>query len=534
MVEIVFDEIGIKKVVEGGDIVADIVEPTIGPRGKNILISKGYGSPYSTNDGITGARQANSKDSFIQMGIAMAQEVAENTNDAAGDATSTSITLYRAFLREGVKSMLLGGADGLMVAKGMKQAVSDITEELSEFSRPIDTIEQAEQIAITSVEDVNIGKIIAQTVTKVGKDGLVTVQESPTSFGVEAEIVEGMEIEKGYVAQYMVNNYEKMIAEYLDVPVMVSDANLSSPQDIIDFIAVARSHGMSNAVIIAPDFSQVCIDLAIGNKYRGIFELVLIKAPGFGDNQKEIIKDIAVMVGTKIFSPSLGQSLKTTGTFDEVVGKVDQIISTKDKTTIVRKNLTNKEEVAERIALLKARSETIESPHELERLVSRIARMAGGVGVIRVGAPNEDELKYLKDKIEDAVNATQSSIAEGVVAGGGVALLKAAKKCSPDKNAHPDFITGYQIVLKGIEAPIRRIVKNARQDDGVVVDKVYNGDSNYGYDAKNNVYGDMFELGIIDSVKSVRTSLLYSSAKVATFLPTGVFIGHREDTKVAE
>ncbi len=516
---------------EGLDIVADAVRITLGPKGRNVAIDKGYGSPQITNDGVTIAKSITLPNKFSNMGAEIIKEVAQKTNDVAGDGTTTSIVITKALVEAGFNRVVMG-ANPMGIRRGIEEATKDAVSQLKKIAKPIKTDEEIKQVATISAESEDIGTIIADTIKKVGKDGVVTVEESP-SFGIESDVVEGLQIDKGYISAYMVTNSERMEAKYKDVSVLLTDKKISSVKEVLPLLEKLAGSGKKDLVIIADDVDGEALTTFVLNKLRGGFNVLAIKAPGYGDKKKEMLGDIATVVGATIVSDETG------GSFDnvelKVLGRAD-VVSTKDSTVIVG-NKRQKKSIDDRIEMLKSQREKSDSKFDKEKLDERIAKLSGGVGVIRVGAATETEMKYLKLKIEDAVNATRAAIAEGIVVGGGSALIKVAEKLeakfksskeaksSADNSNSAEYSAGYLAVVEALREPLRQIVSNAGKDAGVIISDVLKGGANAGYDALNDLLiEDMFKEGIIDPVKVTRSALENASSAVSILLTTEVAI----------
>lgn len=526
--QILYSEEAREALKRGVDKVADAVKITIGPRGRNVVLDKGYGSPMITNDGVTIAREISLKNKFENMGAEIVKEVANKTNDNAGDGTTTSVVITQALVRQGFKKTLMG-ANPMAVRRGVEAATRDAVEALKKLAKPIKTDEEVKQVATISAESPEIGSIIAETIKKVGKDGVVTVEESQ-SFGVDSEVVEGLEFDKGYISHYMITNAERMEAEYKDVSILVTDKKISVVKDILPLLEKLAATGKKELVIIADDVDGEALTTFVVNKLRGGFNILAVKAPGFGDKKKDQLEDIAVTVGAKVISDDLGTKLENAEL--TVLGKARKVVSTKDSTVIVG-GKGQKKAIESRVEMLKSARENTTSKYDKEKFDERIGKLTGGVAVIRVGAATETEMKYLKLKIEDAVNATKAAIAEGVVAGGGTALAKVSKKIEEKyqeskeaKNAHADtqsaeYSAGYLAVAEALKEPLRQIARNAGKEDGVILGDVLKGSPNSGYDALNDkMVKDMFEAGIIDPVKVTRSALEHASSAVAILLTT--------------
>lgn len=520
--QIIFNEDARKALKRGVDKVAEAVKITIGPRGRNVVLDKGYGTPTITNDGVSIAKEIQLKDKFENMGAEFIKEVASKTNENAGDGTTTSVVLTQAIVDEGFKYTTMG-VNAMAVRFGIEKATAEVVKALRDAAKPIKTKDEIRQVATISAESKEIGTIIADTIDKVGKDGVVTVEESQ-SFGVESDVVTGIQFDKGYVSPYLVTNAERMEAEYTDPAILVTDKKISTVKEILPLLEKLIQSGKKDLIIIAEDVEGEALSTFIVNKIRGVFNVLAVKAPGYGDRKKEMLEDIAVTVGAKVVSEDVG--IKFENADLAMLGRAQRVVATKDNTTIVG-GKGKKQDVDRRIAQLKAQREKTESKFDTEKLDERIAKLSGGVAVIRVGAATEAEMKYLKLKIEDAVAATKAAIEEGIVAGGGTALVKAADKVrSSMKETTREADLGYAIVLKALEAPLQQIAINVGKDDGsVIVDRVKNSKGNGGYDALNDVMiPDMIAAGIIDPVKVTRSAVQNAASAAAILLTTEVAI----------
>ncbi len=521
--QIIFEDKARQLIKNGVDKVADAVRVTIGPRGRNVILDKGYGSPTITNDGVSIAKEISLPDKFENMGAEIVKEVASKTNDLAGDGTTTAVVLTQAIVKDGLRQATMGvNAMGLRL--GIEKAAEEAVKALKEMAKAIKTKEEIRQVATISAESEEIGKIIADTIDKVGKDGVVTVEESQ-SLGIESEVVEGMQFDKGYISAYMVTNPERMEAEYVNPAILITDKKISTVNEILPFLEKLAQSGKKELVIIAEDVDGEALTTFVLNKLRGSFNILAVKAPGYGERKKEMLQDIAVLVGSKLVSEELGLKLENVSL--DVLGKAGKIIADKDNTVIVS-GKGKKSAIDERIASLKKQLEKITSDFEAEKIRERIAKLSGGVAVIKVGAATETEMKYKKLKIEDAVNATKAAIEEGIVPGGGTALVRASASVAA-KNLKPatesfasEFKIGVEILLKAMEAPIRQIAVNAgREDAAVIIEKIKSGKGNIGYDALNDtMVSDMFEEGIIDPVKVTRSALENAASAGAILLTT--------------
>ncbi|MEX0672655.1 MAG: chaperonin GroEL [Candidatus Paceibacterota bacterium] len=516
--EIYFGEQARKSLKRGVDRVADAVKVTIGPRGRNVVLDKGYGSPTITNDGVSIAKEIELSDKFENMGASIVKEVANKTNDGAGDGTTTSVILTQSIVTEGMKHTTMG-MNAMAVMHGIEQAAKESVEVLKKIAKPIKTRNEIKQVASISAESDEIGEIVADTLDKVGKDGVVTVEESQ-SFGVESDIVKGMQFDKGYVSPYMVTDSERMEAEYKDAAILITDQKISSVKEILPFLEKLSQSGKKDLVLIAEEIEGEALATFVVNKLRGSFNVLGVKAPGYGDRKKEMLEDIAITTGGKVVSEEKGMKLDTAEL--DVLGKASKVIATKDETTIVG-GKGKKADIEKRANQLKTQLENTDSKFDKEKIEERIAKFAGGVAVVRVGAATETEMKYKKLKIEDAVHAAKAAIEEGVVPGGGSALVKAASKVRANHKSFSNQATeiGYNIVLRALEAPLRQIISNAgREDASVVIERVMS-DKNDGYNAVTEEYvDDMIKAGIVDPVKVTRMAIENASSAASTLLTT--------------
>ena len=531
-----------KALKAGVDKVANAVKITIGPRGRNVVLDKGYGAPTITNDGVSIAKEISLPDKMENMGAEIVKEIASKTDEIAGDGTTTAVILAQALIKEGMSRTAMG-ANPMGVRRGMEAALKDAVETLHTMAKPLKTDAEIEQVATISVESPEMGKKIAETIKKVGKDGVVTVEESQ-SFGIEAEIVEGTEFDKGYVSPYMITNPERMEAIFKDAYILLTDKKVSSIQDILPLLEKMASTGHKELVIIADDVEGEALTTFVVNKLRGGFSTLAVKAPGYGDRKKEMLADIAVVTGGTVISDDLG--LKFEAVTLEMLGRAGRVISTKDKTTIVD-GKGKKVKVDERVKEIKVQLANTDSKYDKEKLEERAAKLSGGVAILKVGAATETEMKYLKRKIEDAVKATKAAIAEGIVPGGGSTLVRVARtleekitKSEASKKGHLDkenseFLIGYHIVTNALLAPFRQIVENAGRDDAaVLIKQTVESKGNAGYDAaKDTMVDDMLKVGIVDPVKVTRAGLEHSVSAAAMLLTTEVAIADIPEKKEA-
>lgn len=523
------------KIKAGADIVADAVRVTHGPRGRNVAIDRSYGGPRITNDGVSIAKEISLKDKFENIGAEVLKEVASKTNDMAGDGTTTAVVLAHAIMVEGFKRIALG-ANAVMMRRGIESAAKDAITALKEMSKEVKDKADIRNVATISAESAELGKTIADTIDKVGSNGVVTVEESQTS-GIESEITEGMEFDRGYVSHYMVTNQERMEAEYKDVPLLITDKKISTMAEILPLLEKLVQSGKKELVIIAEDVDGEALPTFVLNKLRGGLSVLAIKAPGYGDRKKDMLQDIAVVTGGHVISEEVGLKLETAEL--NALGRATRVVSAKDKTVIVG-GKGKKADIEARVAQLKGQLDQTDSKFDKEKLMERIAKLTGGVAVIRVGASTETEMKYLKDKIEDAVNATKAAIEEGIVPGGGTALAKVSAKLGKNKHAvgTDEFAVGYRILVKALTAPLLQIAKNAGRDDAsVILRDVITKAGPYGFDAASDadeaVIVDMIEKGIIDPVKVSRAAVQNAASAAAVLLTTEAAVADEPEDKAA-
>ena len=525
--QIIFNDDARKALKSGIDQVANAVKITIGPKGRNVVIDKGYGAPMITNDGVTIAKEITLSNKVENMGAEIIKDVASKTNDIAGDGTTTAVILTQAIFEEGLKKTSLG-VNAMGVKIGIEKASEEVVKALKALAKPIKDKNEIVQVATISAESEEFGKIIAEAIEKVGKDGVVTVEESQ-SFGVESEFVEGMQFNKGYLSPYMITDGDRMEAEYKDALVLLCDKKISSIKEILPLLEKLAGSGKKELVIIADDIDGEALATLVVNKIRGTFNTLAIKSPGYGDHKKEMLGDIAILTGGEVVSEDVGIKLENVEI--SMLGRARRIISSKDETTIVG-GKGKKFDIDARIVSIKKQIESADSTYDKDKLRERLGKLSGGVAVIKVGATTEAEMKYKKLKIDDAVAATKAAIDEGIVSGGGVALIKAGAKVASKKLVSPsadiahEFQVGVKILLKALEAPIRQIVINAGKDNAsVIIDKILSGKGSEGYDANaDKMVADMFKAGIIDPVKVTRTGLERASGAASMLLTTEVAI----------
>ncbi len=509
-----FDEDARRAMERGVNALADTVKVTLGPKGRNVVLQKSFGSPVITNDGVTIAREIELPDPYENMGAQLVKEVATKTNDVAGDGTTTATLLAQAIIREGLKNVA-AGANPMILKRGIQAAVEAAVEELKNVTKKVETSEEIAQIASVSAGDEEIGRLIADAMDKVGKDGVITVEEAKT-MGTELTVVEGMQFDRGYLSAYMVTNTEKMEAVLENPYILITDKKISNIQEILPVLEQIVQTGRS-LVIIAEDIEGEALTTLIVNKLRGTFNCVAVKAPGFGDRRKEMIRDIAILTGGQVISEELGYDLKET-TMD-MLGNAGTVKIDKDNTIIVNGAGTS-EAISERVKQIRSQWEETTSEFDKEKLQERLAKLTGGVAVINVGAATETEMKDKKLRIEDALNATRAAVEEGLVAGGGVALLATTKVVAQTaETLTGDSKTGAKIIEKALEEPLRQIAANAGLEGSVIVEKVKNSEKGIGFDALNEKYVNMIEAGIVDPTKVTR-SALQNAASVASMLLT--------------
>ena len=499
----------------GVDAVANTVKVTLGPKGRNVVLDKSYGSPLITNDGVSIAKEIELKDPYENMGAQLVREVASKTNDVAGDGTTTATVLAQAIVMEGMKN-LEAGANPIVLRKGIRKAVDAAVESIKKQSSKVKGKDQIAKVAGISAGDSTVGDMIADAMEKVSKDGVITVEESKTML-TELDLVEGMEFDRGYISAYMSTDMEKMEANLDDPYVFITDKKISNIQDILPLLEQVVKTG-AKLLIIAEDIEGEALTTLIVNKLRGTFNVVAVKAPGYGDRRKEMLKDIAILTGGEVISEELGLDLKD-ATIDQC-GRAKSVKVSKEKTTIVE-GLGKKKEIQDRIAQIKGQIETTTSDFDKEKLQERLAKLSGGVAVIRVGAATETEMKEAKLRMEDALNATRAAVEEGVIAGGGSAYIHEQKAVDKVVNQlEGDEKTGAKIVSKALEAPLYTIAYNAGLEGAVIVNKVKEGKENFGFDAYNEEYVNMMEVGILDPAKVARTALQNAASVASSLLTT--------------
>ena len=503
------------KLLTGVDTLANAVRVTLGPKGRNVVIQKAYGAPTVTKDGVSVAREIELEDALENMGAQMVKEVASRTADNAGDGTTTATVLAQAIVKEGMK-LVTAGCNPMDLKRGIDKTVSVLVDNLSAISKPCTTQTEIQQVgSISANSDTTIGNIIAEAMERVGKNGVITVEDGK-SLQDELDVVEGMQFDRGYLSPYFVTNQDKQIAELDDPFVLLVDRKITNIRDLLPILEPVAQSGKP-LMIIAEDIEGEALATLVVNSMRGVVKTVAVKAPGFGDRRKAQLGDIAVLTGATVISEEVGITLENASV--DHLGTAARVEVSKDNTTIVDGNGV-KEVIAERVKMIETQVETVESAYDREKLQERLAKLTGGVAVIKVGAATEVEMKEKKDRIDDALHATRAAVADGIVPGGGVALLRAKQSIDTiDTISNPDQGAGMDIVLRAIEAPVRQICSNAGDSADVVVNNILTGESNYGYDAATGEYGDMLELGIIDPTLVTKTALI-NAASVASLILT--------------
>ncbi len=520
--QILFDEKAREALRSGVNKLANAVKVTLGPKGRNVVLDKGFGAPIITNDGVTIAKEIELPDKAENMGVELVKQVAENTNDIAGDGTTTATVLAQSMFNEGLRHVA-AGANPMVLRKGIERATRVAVESLDDQKRDIKGREDIKQVATISAQDEEVGEKIADVMEKVGKDGVITVEQSQT-LGLESEFVEGMQFDKGYISPYLATNTEKMEAELSNPYILLTDKKISSIQEILPLLEKLMQSGKKELVIIAEDVEGEALATLIVNKLRGTFHAVAIKAPGFGDRRKEMLRDIATLTGGQVISEEVGMRLENADL--SMLGQADRVIASKDETTIVG-GKGKQEEIDARVAQIRQAIENETSDFDKEKLQERLGKLSSGVAVIRVGAATETEQKEKQHRVEDAVQATKAAVAEGIVAGGGLSLLIAAGALEKEiekaeeefSSKDRDVVTGMEMVRRALEEPARQIAYNAGKEGSVIVEEIRKQNFKIGYNAADDAYVDMFEAGIVDP-KMVTRSALQNAASIASIMLT--------------
>ncbi len=523
--QIKYSEEARKKLKIGADKLANAVKITLGPKGRNVVLDKGFGSPTITNDGVTIAKEIELEDKIENLGAEIVKEVAEKTNDIAGDGTTTAVILAQAIISEGLKNVA-AGANPLALKRGIEKGVQAVVDELKKMAKKITAKEEIAQVATISAEDREIGNLIAEVMEEVGKEGVITVEESKT-FGIQKEIVKGLQFDRGYISPYMITNAERMEADFEDPYILVTDKKISALTEILPIMEKVAQTGRKELVIIADEVEGDALATLVVNKLRGIFNTLAVKAPGFGDRRKEMLQDVAVVTGAQLISEEVGLKLENVEL--KQFGSARKVVSTKENTTIVE-GKGKKEDIEARIKQIKKEMAESESEFDKEKLQERLAKLAGGVAVIKVGAATEVEQKARQHKTEDALSATRAAVEEGIVPGGGVALLRCVSVLE-DLEAQGDEKTGVNILKRVLEEPIRQISQNAGVEGSVVVQKVKEGKEGFGFNAQIMEYQDLMANGIVDPTKVVRSALHNAASAASMFLTTECVVAEQQTEK---
>ncbi|KOF57406.1 molecular chaperone GroEL [Clostridium sp. DMHC 10] len=512
--QILYGEDARRSMQKGVDKLANTVKVTLGPKGRNVVLDKKFGAPLITNDGVSIAREIELEDPYENMGAQLVKEVATKTNDVAGDGTTTATLLAQAIIREGLKNVT-AGANPMLIRNGIRKAVDLTVAELKKISKPIDGKEDIARVASISAADPEIGKLIADAMEKVGNEGVITVEESKT-MGTELDVVEGMQFDRGYLSPYMVTDSEKMEASLDDPYILITDKKISNIQEILPVLEQIVQQG-KKLLIIADDVEGEALATLVINKLKGTFTCVAVKAPGFGDRRKEMLRDIAILTGGEVISEELGKDLKDVTV--DMLGRAESVKISKENTTVVN-GKGDKTEIHDRVAQIRAQIEETTSDFDREKLQERLAKLAGGVAVIKVGAASETELKERKLRIEDALAATKAAVEEGIVAGGGTAYIDVLPEVSKLTDEEQDAQVGINIVVRALEEPVRQIAENAGLEGSVIIEKIVNSEKGIGFDALHEKYVDMINVGIVDPTKVTRSALQNAASVASTFLTT--------------
>jgi len=520
--EIKFSSDARSAMVRGVDILADTVKVTLGPKGRNVVLEKSFGSPLITNDGVTIAKEIELEDHFENMGAKLVSEVASKTNDIAGDGTTTATVLTQAIVREGIKNVT-AGANPIGIRRGIEAAVAAAVEALKNNAIPVANKEAIAQVAAVSSRSEKVGEYISEAMEKVGKDGVITIEES-RGMETELEVVEGMQFDRGYLSQYMVTDSEKMVADLENPYILITDKKISNIQEILPLLeSILQSN--RPLLIIADDVDGEALPTLVLNKIRGTFNVVAVKAPGFGDRRKAMLEDIAILTGGTVITEDLGLELKDATI--EALGQAARVTVDKDSTVIVE-GAGNPEAISHRVTVIKSQIETTTSEFDREKLQERLAKLSGGVAVIKVGAATETELKEMKLRIEDALNATRAAVEEGIVAGGGTALVNVILAVA-DLELTGDEATGRNIVLRALEEPVRQIAHNAGFEGSIVIDRLKNAEVGIGFNAATGEWVNMIDQGIIDPVKVSRSALQNAASVASLILPTEAVVANKPE-----
>ena len=521
--EIKFSEDARHALLRGVDTLADAVKVTLGPKGRNVVLDKQFGSPLITNDGVTIAKEIELPDAFENMGAQLVSEVASKTNDVAGDGTTTATVLAQAMIREGLKNVT-AGANPVGIRRGIEQAVKTAVENLEEISKSVGDKESIAQVASISSGDEEVGQLIAEAMERVGNDGVITVEES-SGFATELEVVEGMQFDRGFASPYMVTDNDKMEAVFENPYILITDQKITNIQEVLPILEAVVQEGRP-ILIIAEDVEGEALATLVVNKLRGTFNAVAVKAPGFGDRRKAMLEDIATLTGGEVITEELGLDLKATELTQ--LGRAAKVVVSKENTTIVE-GAGAPEVIASRVNQIRAEAEESTSEFDKEKLQERLAKLSGGVAVVKVGAATETELKERKLRLEDALNSTRAAVEEGIVSGGGTALINVYKKVAELSFEDDDEVTGANIVLRALEEPVRQIAENAGLEGSIVVERLKGEELGVGFDAAKSEWVNMIEAGIVDPTKVTRSALQHAASVAAMFLTTEAVVANEPE-----
>ncbi len=523
--QIFYSEEARRKLKNGVDKLANAVKVTLGPKGRNVVLDKGFGPPTITNDGVTIAKEIELEDKIENLGAEIVKEVAEKTNDVAGDGTTTAVLLAQAIISEGLKNVS-AGASPLAIRRGIEKGTKAIVEELKKIAKPVTSRQEIAQVATISAEDPEMGNLIAEVMDEVGKDGVITVEESKT-FGLQKEIVKGLQFDRGYVSPYMVTDADRMEASYEDPYILITDQKISAVQEIVPLLEKLSQAGKKDLIIIADEIEGEALATLLINKLRGVFNTLAIKAPGFGDRRKEMLEDIAVVTGGRVISEEIGLKLDKADV--SMLGQARKVVATKENTTIIE-GRGKPEEISARVNQINNELKLTESDFDKEKLEERKAKLSSGVAVIKVGAATEVEQKAKQHKVEDALAATKAAVEEGIVPGGGVALLRAAKALI-SLEVQGDEKTGVGILKRALKEPIKMIAQNAGLDGSVVAEEVRKREGSFGFNAQEMKYEDLIQAGIVDPTKVVRSALENATSAASMFLTTESVVAEKPEKK---
>jgi len=525
--QILFNEAARKKLKSGIDKLTNAIKVTLGPKARHVVLDKGFGTPEISDDGVSIAKEIELENKIENLGVEIMKEVAEKTSEAAGDGTTTAMLLTQAIASEGLKNVT-AGAHPLTIKRGIQKGVKEIIKYLKEISKPISKKEEIAQVAAVAALDSEIGNMIADTISEVGKDGVITVEESK-KFGLEREIVKGLQFDRGYISPYMITDLERMESVLEDPYILITDKKISALTEILPAMEKVAQTGKKDLVIIAEEVEGDALATLVVNKLRGVFNTLAVKAPGFGDRKKEMLQDIATVCGAQLISEELGLKLENIEL--KQFGRARKVVAEKEKTTIIE-GKGKKEEIDARIRQIKNELKRTESEFDKEKLQERLAKLAGGVAVIKVGAATEVEQKVKQKKTENALNATRAAVEEGILAGGGVALLRSVKVLEKlEKELEEDEKTGVRILKKALEIPIRQIAENSGMDGAIVVEEVRKHEGSFGFNAQTQKFEDLFTVGVIDPTKVVRTALENAASAAGMFLTTEAVVAEIETEK---